>query len=205
MDTPSLEDPQAPRFEARPLTAARWSDLERLFGPRGACGGCWCMWWLLPRAQFDAQKGAANRAAFHARVMGEEVPGLLGYLDGMPAAWCAVAPRASYPALARSRTLAPVDAVPVWSVVCLYVARPFRRQGLSVRMLEAAVAHARAGGAPVVEGYPVIPARGTMPDAFAWTGVASAFAQAGFVEVARRTPTRPIRRYVLARSPNPRQ
>ena len=49
----------------------------------------------------------------------------------------------------------------------------------------------------IVEGYPVDPKQGKMPDAFAWTGLASSFKAAGFVEVARRSPTRPIMRYRL--------
>ena len=52
-------------------------------------------------------------------------------------------------------------------------------------------------GARIVEGYPVEPRRGSMPDAFAWTGTASAFRRAGFVEVLRRSATRPIMRFVV--------
>ena len=30
------------QYEFHPVTPARWNDLEKLFGPRGACAGCWC-------------------------------------------------------------------------------------------------------------------------------------------------------------------
>ncbi|HKQ62266.1 MAG TPA: GNAT family N-acetyltransferase, partial [Candidatus Polarisedimenticolaceae bacterium] len=89
--------------------------------------------------------------------------------------------------------LKPVDAAPVWSVSCLFVARAHRRRGISVGLLRAARRHAARHGALLVEGYPVDP-RGRAPDAFVWTGLASAFRQAGFTEVARRSPTRPIMR-----------
>jgi GNAT superfamily N-acetyltransferase len=184
-------------FAAYPLTAERWPDLEALFGPRGACGGCWCMAWRLARSQFERQKGQGNQRDFRAIVEAGAAPGLLGYAGARPIAWCAVAPREHYPALERSRILKPVDDRPVWSVTCLFVARPFRRQGLTVRMLQAAMAHAGERGARIVEGYPVEPKTADMPAVFAWTGTASAFRQAGFVEVLRRSPTRPIMRYIL--------
>jgi len=180
-----------------PLTPERWDDLEELFGERGACGGCWCMWWRLKRSEFNLQKGEGNRKALKALVDSGEVPGLLGYIDGQPVAWCSVAPREAYPVLGRSRVLKPVDDKPVWSLVCFFIARPFRGKGVSVRLIEAALDHVRRLGGQVVEGYPVEPRKDRMPDAFAWTGFASAFRKAGFVEVLRRSETRPIMRYTL--------
>jgi GNAT superfamily N-acetyltransferase len=182
-----------------PLTPRRWDDVERLFGERGACAGCWCMWWRLKRSDLERQKGEGNRRAFRRIVESGEAPGLLAYMGGEPIAWCAVAPRERYPTLERSRTLGRVDDRPVWSVTCFFVARPFRRQGITVRLLQAAVEFARRRGARIVEGYPVAPKSGTMPGAFAWTGFHEAFRRAGFVEVLRRSRTRPIMRRVLER------
>jgi GNAT superfamily N-acetyltransferase len=125
---------------------------------------------------------------------GEE-PGILAFDGEVPVGWCAVAPRHTYPTLARSRILKPVDDEPVWSIVCLFVARPYRRRGLTVPLLAAAVGFAAERGAQIVEGYPVEPRQPVIPDAFAWTGLVSAFLKAGFVEVARRSETRPIMRY----------
>jgi GNAT superfamily N-acetyltransferase len=152
------------------------------------------MWWRLTRAQFLKQKGQKNRAAFKKIVEGDHQPGVLAYVDEQPVGWCAVAPREAYSFLERSRVLRRVDEKPVWSVTCLFVARPFRRTGVSVQLLKAAVAHAANSGARTVEGYPVEPRKDPMPDAFAWTGLASAFRKAGFKEVARRSTTRPIMR-----------
>lgn len=181
-----------------PLTPERWHDLEALFGPRGACAGCWCMWWRLPRSQWGAQKGEGNRAAFEALVASDAQPGILAYVEGRPAGWCAVEPREAYPALDRSRTLKRVDEAPVWSVTCFFVARPYRRHGLTVWLLVAAAEHARARGARILEGYPVEPRVGRTADAWAFTGTLSAFRRAGFVEVARRSATRPIVRRALS-------
>jgi len=152
------------------------------------------MTWRLPRAQYEEGKGAANRRAFKRRVESGMPPGVLAYEHAEPVGWCAVAPRAEYEYLARSRVLRPVDDQAVWSISCLLVARPCRGRGVSVQLLRAAVDMAGQAGARIVEGYPVISRTGRMPDAFAWTGTLSAFRAAGFEEVARGSPSRPIMR-----------
>jgi GNAT superfamily N-acetyltransferase len=155
------------------------------------------MLWRLGRAEFDRGKGAGNKASIKALVEAGAVPGILGYRDGEPVGWCAVAPRDHYPALARSRILKPVDATPVWSVSCLLVRKDARRQGVSLRLLREAIRFVRERGGQVVEGYPVEPVKDDMPPVFAWTGLASAFRQAGFRECARRSKTRPIMRFTI--------
>jgi len=177
-----------------PLTPARWADFERLFGPRGACGGCWCMTPRLSRRDYEANKGEKNRRAMKRLVERGPPPGLLAYQDGEPVAWIAIAPRAQYRLLATSRVLAPVDDRPVWSIACLYLRKDVRRQGLSTKLIRAAADFAHRHGANLVEGYPQIPKKAAMPAVFAWTGFASSFEKAGFTEVARRSPTRPILR-----------
>ncbi len=187
-----------PRLEFHTLDSSRWADFEALFGPRGACGGCWCMFWRLTRAEYERRKGERNRRAMRALVGRGESPGILAYAGGTPVGWCALAPRASYAALGRSRILAPVDEAPVWSVVCFYVAKDWRRRGVTVGLLRAATEYVRSRGGKVLEGYPQEPREGEMPPVFAYTGLASAFRQAGFREVLRRSPTRPIMRRRLA-------
>lgn len=189
--------PSPPKLEIRPLSAVRWPDLEKLFGERGACGGCWCMWWRMKRSEFEKGKGEGNKKLFKRIVTSGETPGLLAYARSGPIAWCAIAPREVYTTLERSRVLKRVDDQPVWSVVCFFVARPYRRLGVTVQLLRAAADYARRKGARIIEGYPVEPRKGRMPDAFAWTGLAAGFRRAGFVEAARRSKTRPIMRRVI--------
>jgi GNAT superfamily N-acetyltransferase len=155
------------------------------------------MWWRLKRSDWNRRKGAGNKRAFRKIVESGDPPGVLAYHGGRPVGWCAIGPRAAYPVLEHSRTLKPVDEKAVWSVTCFFVARPWRRKGVSGKLLEAAVRYARTRGARIIEGYPVEPRQGAIPDAFAWTGTAAAFRQAGFTAVARRSPTRPIVRRVL--------
>lgn len=180
-----------------PVTPEQWKDFEALFGERGACGGCWCMWWRLKRSDFEIQKGDGNKRAMRKIIKSGEIPGLLAYKDGQPIAWCSVAPREEFSVLERSRILKRVDDKPVWSIVCFFVAKPFRRSGVTVKILEAAVQYAKEQGAKIVEGYPVEPRQEKTADVFAYTGLASAFRKAGFKEVARRSETRPIMRYFI--------
>jgi len=186
------------RLTFRPLTEESWPDLVELFGERGACGGCWCMYWRLPRAQFERQKGAGNRRALQRLVAAGGPLGVISYDGARPVGWCAVAPRADFPGLGRSRLLAPVDDEPVWSAPCLFVGREHRRRGVSTSLLDAAARFAAAHGAPALEGYPVDSGGAEQPAAFVWTGTPGAFAKAGFVEVARRSERRPIVRRALA-------
>ena len=179
----------------KPLTPARWDDLVALFGKNGACGGCWCMFHRQTGPEYEAGKGARNRAALRRRVAAGQVPGLIGYLDGEPVAWAAVEPRTNYARLMRSRKLLPADQ-PVWSVPCFFVRRGFRKRGLAAQMLRAAAAHATRRGARIVEGYPMDTARQTAA-AFAYPGVASTFVKCGFTEVARRSATRPVMRLAV--------
>ena len=182
-------------LEFHPVTKKRWSDFETLFGEKGACGGCWCMLWRLTRQEFDQQKGEANRQAMQTIVSSGEIPGLLAYSEKQPVAWCSVAPRENFPALERSRVLKKIDDEPVWSISCFFIQKDFRKQGLSVRILEAVIGYVKKQGGKIVEGYPVEPKKGKTADVFAWTGLATFFKKAGFVECARRSETRPIMRF----------
>lgn len=180
-----------------PLNADRWADLELLFGERGACGGCWCMAWRLPRKEFHAGKGASNRNAFRKVAAGGDAPGVLAYVGNEPVGWCAVAPRTVYVALERSRVLKPLDDRPVWSVSCFFVRKDWRRSGLGVRLLQAAVEFAGSRGARIVEGYPVIPHSTEMPAVFAWTGTVRLFERAGFKKAGAHSKARPIMRIAV--------
>jgi GNAT superfamily N-acetyltransferase len=154
------------------------------------------MYWKLRGKEYEEAKGFETRQMHKSIVDSGVATGLLAYLHGDIVGWIAVEPRDSYPRLAHSRILQPVDDQTVWSVTCFFVAKKFRRKGITVELLKAAVEHVRKQGGKIVEGYP-IETQKDMPAPFIYTGAASAFEQAGFQEVARRSPTRPIFRFFI--------
>lgn len=184
-------------LEIHPLTPERWADFETLFGPKGAYSGCWCMWWRLPRSEFNRLQGEGNRLGLKALVESGAPTGLLAYLDGVPAGWISLAPREDYPVLERSRVLKRVDDQPVWSIVCFYIHRKARRRGLMSALIDAACEFAAAHGAGILEAYPIITGENA-PPVSTYMGNIDVFLRAGFVEVSRPKPKRPILRKVLA-------
>ena len=183
------------KLSYQPLTPSVWDDFSELFGKNGACAGCWCMYWRIPRKEFDKNKSPGNKRLMKELVDGGSVPGIIAYDGDTPVGWCAFAPREDYPALKRSRILKPVDDREVWSISCFFVQRSYRGKHVASALLKEAARQAKMGGAKLLEGYPVEPKEGKRyPPAFAWHGVTKIFQSAGFEEVERRSPTRPIMR-----------
>ena len=170
--------------EIHPLTPDRWPDLEALFGPSGAWGGCWCMWFRMRSSEMQKSTSAKNRAGLKAIVDEGKPPGLLAYMDGDVAGWVSLDRRERFAHLEHSRRLGRIDDRPVWSIVCFVVGKRFRQQRLMAALLEAAVEYAKERGARTVEAYPIEPGSDLQRfDGF--TGIASTFRKAGFIEVKR--------------------
>jgi GNAT superfamily N-acetyltransferase len=186
----------ATRFTVRPLTPQTWTDLEELFAlPGGSIvRGCWCMFYRHTGKQDGGAEGSArNRAQLHDLVDEGTVPGLVGYLDGSPVGWISLGPREDYLKLQRSPIMKPVDDAEVWSVVCTYVAKAHRGQGLQHRLLDGAIRYARDNGVRLLEAYPVDkPTRSH--DDFMFFGSRGLYERAGFTVVVRRSPTRLVMR-----------
>ena len=184
------------RFEALPLTPETWSDLEALFAlPGGSIvRGCWCMYYRLTGpVSVSAAAGVEHKAQLCSLVDSGVQPGLVGYADGRPAGWISLGPREDYLKLRRSRVMKPVDDAEVWSIVCTFVAREFRGQGLQHRLVGAALDFARDNGVRLVEAYPVDKPERSHDD-FMFFGSRSLYERAGFTEVVRRSPTRVVMR-----------
>jgi GNAT superfamily N-acetyltransferase len=186
-------------LEVHPVTPERWGDLADLAGERGFTSGCWCMWWRVTSKEFDERHGAGLRRDLQRLVDAGRAPGLLAYVDGVPAGWVAVAPRDEYPRLDRSPKLRRLDDRPVWSITCFSIDRRHRRRGVAAVLLDAAVDFAQERGAEVVEAYPIDTAGAKRSSAELYTGTLAMFERAGFEEVARRG-WRPIVRRAVALS-----
>lgn len=185
------------KLTVRPVTPARWRDLEAIFAARGCsvARGCWCMFYRhsgapepLPAGKSRAE---ARRAELKALVDDGRPPGLIGYRDKVPVGWVSLAPRREFAKLGRSQVMKAVDDKPVWSVICFVVPSEFRGQGVAQALLHGAITYARRRGARLIEAYPVDkPARSS--DDVMWFGAKSMYDREGFTEVARRKPTRPV-------------
>lgn len=181
----------------QPLTSDGWADFEQLFGSGGGYGGCWCMWWRCTRREFEANSGAGNRKAMRALVDAGIIPGILAYVHMQPAGWCSVAPRENYGSLERSPVLKRIDSKTVWSIVCFYVDKSFRKRGLMGALIDAAVSYASAQGASIVEAYPTITLGRKLAPVSSFMGTSQIFLDHGFKIVAEPSETRRIVRKYL--------
>jgi GNAT superfamily N-acetyltransferase len=184
-------------FTILPLAPERWDDFVDLMGPNGAMQGCWCMWFRLSNADFNGMAGDPNREAMRGLVDDDCVPGLLAYEGDTAAGWVSLAPREEFGRVERSKFFQKVDDERVWSIVCFFVPRKQRGKGLMTALLAGAIDFARDRGATVLEAYPRDPAIAKVSADGAFVGLEPAFREAGFVEVARRDPKRPIMRLRL--------
>lgn len=176
-----------------PATATRLDDLAAVMAEAAVADKCWCAYWYLGNAEYKAGWGKLNHKPLTQKIKAGEEPGIVAYADGAPAAWVSVAPRSNFDRLNRSRNFAPIGDVPVWAVNCFVVAKRFRRQGLMAELARFAAEFAFAKGAPGVEAYPIEPGEKTGSGDL-YLGTPTAFLKAGYVEVARPLPRRPIMR-----------
>lgn len=192
-------------FTVHPLDAGRMADLDAVFQARGCAEArrCYCMYYRLAHRDYQAEPGltlsVSNRARLAALAAGPLAPGLIGYLDGEPVCWVSLGPREDFARLATSPTMRRVDEEAVWSIVCFVVPAMHRGQGLAHRMLQAAIGFAASHGARLLEAYPTDRDGPVSRDA-PWFGSLSQFRAAGFEEVARHRPARPIVRLRLAQN-----
>lgn len=187
----------AVKLTVRPLTPERWADLEAIFKAKGCsvARSCWCMAYRRSGPQPQPPRGTtraeANRKQLKALVDAGRPPGLIGYCGKVPVGWVSIGPREDYAKLARSPVMKPVDDQPVWSVICFVVPAVYRGQGVAQALLAGAVSYAKRHGAKLIEAYPVDkPSRSN--DDYMWFGAKSMYDKAGFSEVARRKPQRPV-------------
>ena len=184
------------RYLIKPLSPETWSDFEQLFGTNGACAGCWCTWWRISSTDFRKFSKETKKNVMRTIVQGGKIPGLIVYVDGIPAGWVSVAPREEFLRMERSKILARVDEQPVWSINCFFINRHYRKKGLMSTLLTAALEFARSNGAKIVEAYP-IDTQEKVSSSRLYYGVAETFRRFGFTEAARRSPDQPIMRLSL--------
>jgi GNAT superfamily N-acetyltransferase len=166
-------------WETHPVTPDRFEDFADVINPNRRANHCWCLSHRLQAREIEELGHGSREQAMRRLCEREHPPGVVTYLDGQPAGWCNVGPRAEITRLARSRLIHPVDDLPVWSIVCVVVRSGFRRRGVTHPLIEGAVAYAASQGAPAVEAHPVDP-DGRMDVTMAFVGTRHMFERAGF-------------------------
>ncbi len=166
------------------------------------------MWWRMSGPEYSQQVGRGTQTALKHLTAQYRHPGILAYADGRPVGWCSVAPRSEF--LARLSRWTPFrrggEALngggdgAIWSVVCFFVDRRWRGRGIAEALVREAVRYAAAHGASVVEAYPEDAGQRRISQASAYTGTLEMFRRAGFHEVVRAYPHRPIVRRRTRRS-----
>ncbi len=181
-----------------PLTKNNWNKFIDLFGDKGACGNCWCMLYRLNKKDFDEGKlNEGNKNGMKKQVWKNRPTGILAIYNELPIAWCAFAPREDFLKLEKSRVHKRIDDKLVWSIPCTFIARKFRRKGVSVELLKGVIKYAREKGIKIIEAYPTIPTEDKLPDAFAWIGLYKSFERAGFEIVDTTSKSRPMVRFYI--------
>lgn len=187
-----------------PLTPDRWDDLESIFNAKGCsiARGCWCMYYRRSGKSPDLGPGETQSARSrkdrkHLASL-DPPPGLIGYQGNTPVGWISLGPRQDYAKLEKSPVMRPVDSQPVWSVVCFVVPSEYRNRGVARELLAGAIEYAKKRGVRLLEAYPVDKADPSAGDSL-WFGTKTMYDEAGFEEVARRKPARPVVRLRLAK------
>lgn len=181
-----------------PLTPVNWGLFEELFGSKGACGNCWCMYYRLTRSDFQEGKFEdGNKLAMKELVWNNKPAGIIAIYESQAIAWCAFAPRRDYLKLSKSRVHKAIDNQPVWSIPCMFIDKNFRKIGVSVALLKGIIQYAGKHGIKIIEAYPTIPTTEKLPDSFAWIGLYKSFERAGFKIVDRTSVNRPMVRYYI--------
>ena len=179
-----------------PLTKTNWNKFVQLFGSKGACGNCWCMYYRLNKLEYQEGKTEdGNKSAMKQIVWENKPTGVLGFYDGQAIAWCAFAPREDFIKLEKSRVHKRIDDKTVWSIPCFFIDKDFRRHGVSVELLKGVIKYAKEAGIKIIEAYPTTPTQEKLADSFAWIGLYKSFERAGFEIVDRTSKNRPMVRY----------
>jgi GNAT superfamily N-acetyltransferase len=185
-------------FKVQPVTKDNWNQFVELFGERGACANCWCMYYRLSKTDFNSGKlNNGNKNSMQAIIWNGKPAGLLGIFNEKPVAWCAFAPREDFIKLEKSRVHKRIDDKMVWSIPCFFIHKDYRNSGISGLLLQGAIEYAKSKEIKIIEAYPTIPTQERLPDSFAWVGLYKTFERTGFRIVDRKSKNRPMVRYYL--------
>lgn len=183
-------------FTFKEASPELWKDLENLFGENGACAGCWCQFWRVPKGgrAWEIAQGEYAQKAMRSLFKTGEITGLLAFDDKKAVGWCSYGPRTDFPRTETMKAYRRNDIEKIWSINCFFIDKKYRKKGLAREMLKAALNYLKKSKVKIVEGYPVplTKAGEKLPPAFSYTGPLTIFEEAGFEIIQRLSFSRPL-------------
>jgi GNAT superfamily N-acetyltransferase len=129
------------------------------------------MAWRMTSIELKQNNSKSRKEYIKQRISGHIPVGLLVYKDEVPIAWCSIAPRETYQRLGGDESKENV-----WSLVCFFIKKEFRDQGLVKMLISEAKKYAKKNGAQFLEAYPVLPDS----PSYRFMGFVPTFEQTGF-------------------------
>lgn len=178
-------------------TPDRWVDVQHSLTGGGDGASCQCAWLVLRAKDFNRTSTSERIELLRDEIAAGPPPGLIAYVDGEAAGWVRVGPRILHHRIIHTRAIAAATTVPfddegVWAISCFVVRREHRGQGVTVRLLQEAIAYARESGARLIEAYPIDTSAGTLPPNDLYHGTLSTFLSSGFQQQREMKPGRPL-------------
>jgi GNAT superfamily N-acetyltransferase len=176
------------KIKVKAVDKSNWEDFEKLFQSKGGPKYCWCMAWRMTKDELKHNDSTNRKKFIKQRVWSGTPIGLLAYSQDEPIAWCSLAPKETHQRLGGDDSLERV-----WSVVCFFIKKEYREQGLMNFLIESAKKYAKRHGAKYLEAYPV------QPDSpsYRFMGFIKTFEKANFNFVKKEGTRRHVMTYKL--------
>lgn len=181
----------------QPATPQTWDDLQTALTSGGDGRSCQCAWWTHTNTEYNNSTLEQRQDRLREEIDTGPPPGVVAYINGNAAGWVRIGPRTTQARLARTRNIAgntsePLDDDSVWAITCFSIPREHRGRGVTAALLGAAIDHARASGARIIEAYPTDTGGTKHPANDLYMGTLSTYLNAGFTITGHRKPGRPI-------------
>lgn len=142
------------------MTEETWPDFEELFSRhKGVRGGCWCTFHQCSSSAFQRMTREERKDFHRNRVLSGITTGVIYYYGEIPVAWCQFGRPEIFEQINRDRAYLRLDIQagerPDWRICCVFVSKDYRHQGLSKKVLSAALMLIKELGGGTVEAFPL--------------------------------------------------
>lgn len=161
-----------------------WPDFEAMFQKhKGVRGGCWCTFHQCSSSEFQKMQKEERRDFHRERVFGGTSTGVIYYEDDCPVAWCEFGKAELFEQINRNRAYKnlSLEVKPEWRICCIFTDKEHRKEGLSKKVLSAALTLIEEMGGGKVEAFPLDIPGNEKPQ---YTGTVKMYLEEGFKVVA---------------------